>query len=96
MRRPCRGHPSGIDRRRIANIYVERKHPVLDVKVSQDLHHLVENELPPVEPHPHVLEIDGVPAPDGYFQPVCVVDVAEHDHGARVPVLFLVVKVAEI
>jgi hypothetical protein len=37
-----------------------------------------------------------VAAPYGYSQPVSVVDVAEHDHGARVPVLLLVVKVAEM
>jgi hypothetical protein len=37
-----------------------------------------------------------VAAPYGYFQPVCVINVAEHNHRARVPVLLLVVKVAEI
>ena len=85
-----------MDRRGSANIYVEWQHPVFYVKISQDLHHLVKNEFSPVEPHPHVLEVDGVAAPYGYSQSVCVIDVAQHDHRSRVPVVFLVVKVAEI
>ena len=85
-----------MNRRGGANIYVERQHPVFYFKIPQDLHHLVENEFSPVEPHHHVLEVDGVAAPYGYLQSVCVIDVPQHDHGSRVPVVFLVVKVAEI
>lgn len=83
-------------RRRVPNIDVKLQHPVFDIEISQNLHHLLENQLPPLESHPHVLEVDGVAAPYGYLESVCIVNVTEHDHGTRVPMFFLVVKVAEI
>jgi hypothetical protein len=93
VKRPCRRHPRGLDGRRAPDVDVERQHPVLDLEVSQDLDHLLEQQLPPLEPHPHVVEVDRLAAPDGDLQLVRVVHVAQDDHGARVPVLLLVVKV---
>ena len=85
-----------MDRGGVPNIDVELQHPVFDVEISQNLHHLLENQLPPLESHPYVLEVDGVAAPYGYLESVCIINVAEHDHGARVPMFFLVVEITEI
>lgn len=96
IKRPRRRHPRGLDGRRVPDVDVERQHPVLDLEVFQDLDHLLEQQLSPLEPHPHVVEVDGVAAPDGHLELVRVVHVAQDHHGARVPVLLLVVKVTEI
>ena len=95
IKRPCRRHPRGLDGRRVPDVDVERQHPVLDLEVSQDLDHLLEEQLSPLEPQPHVVEVDRVAAPDGGLQLVRVVHVAQDHHGARVPMLLFVVKVTE-
>ena len=58
---PCRRHSSGLKRGCVAHVHVKGQHPVLDTHVLQDSDHLLEHQLPPHKPHPHVLEVEGVP-----------------------------------
>ena len=90
---PCRWHPCGLNRGRIPYVDVKGQHPVLNVEVLQDFDHLLEHELPPHEPHPHVLEVECVPEPYGYFQLVGVINISEDNHSAGVPMFLFGVDV---
>lgn len=84
------------DRWQGTNIDVKRKQAILNVKLPENLHHLIQQERSSYKPLSHVLVVHPMCQPNCYPHPGQVFCILEYNQGGRIPVVLFAFNITAV